>query len=422
MIKIKHFMKNIFLPALLAASLFFSLPGIVLAAEDVPDETAAQEAPAAAEETSQEIIHTDYYNQEIQSNLWENWPQGPAIEAQAAIVMDYYTGAVLYSKSADTRLYPASITKIMTTLLACENNAMDTVVTMSETAFNNISEDSSKAYLEIGEQLTMYQMLMSVMLQSANDAAYAVAEQTSGSMKKFVELMNRRARAIGCTNTHFNNPHGLHSQYHYTTARDMAMIMRTAWSNPYFRKFASTVTYDIPPTNKFDETRYYLNNHAMMKTESHEYEGVLGGKTGYTDQAGNTLVTVAKRGSSALVVVVLNGVNGAYDDTAALLDYGFQNFSNQKIDQYLAGTAPKTLPCARLLLHNGAWPSIFEPVSSAFITLPNGVKLREVSSESQLLPNSPGRDRILTSYYYRGQLVGTCTSYEKEILSDLLIS
>lgn len=423
-----------FFSVILSMSLLLGNIYLVPAAEDVKDETApiasapdesasfadTAPEPEAQEESDQEIIHSAYYDSAIESNQWQNWPQGPSIEAQAAIVMDYYTGAVLYSKAADTQMYPASITKIMTALLACENNPLDDIVTTSENAVYNISEDSSRAWLEVGESLTMEQMLMCIMLQSANDAAYAVAEHTSGSMKKFVELMNQRAREIGCTGTHFNNPHGLHNENHYTTARDMALIMKTAWRNTRFRRFASTVTYEIPPTDLFKETRSYLNNHKMMKTEEYEYPGVLGGKTGFTDQAGNTLVTVAYKNSMALVVVVLNGINGAYSDTAALLDYGFENFKNYRIDSIVANDTLKTLPCDHFILNGGLWPSVRNPASNYYVTLPTDAKLRQMVSENKELSSSPCKGQILTNYYYYGNFVGSCLSYQEQILSTLL--
>lgn len=402
--------------ALLSVSLILGQALPAFAAEESP--AAENQSETAAAEA--EVFHTAYYDQPIQSNQWENWPQGPAIEAQAGIVLDFNTGAILYAKNIDERLYPASITKIMTTLLACENCQMDAVVTTSENAVYGISEDSSKAYLEVGEELTMTQMLMAVMLQSANDAAYAVAEHTSGSMKKFVEAMNTRARQIGCTNTHFNNPHGLHASNHYTTARDMAMIMRTAWRNARFRAFAGKVTYEIPPTNKTTETRYYLNNHKMMKTETYEYSGVLGGKTGYTDQAGNTLVTVAKQGSMTLVAVILNGVNGAYGDTANLLDYAFQNFKNQNVTSLLTNET-SALPCDQMLFSDNRWPSLLEPAATYYyVTIPAEASVEDLHRTDTLYPGSPGGMQVKTEFYYGNQLAGTCFSYEKEVLPDLL--
>ena len=220
------------------------------------------------------------------------------------------SGTVLYSKNADKAQYPASITKIMTGLLGCENLDPSAKFTMTESAARSITEsNSSSIYADTGEEFTIEQALMAVMLQSANEMTLAVAELTSGSTKKFVEQMNLKARQFGCTNTQFNNPNGLPDETHYTTAADMAKIARAAWFNFTFRKFVTTGYYEIPPTNKFAETRYLLNHHKMMSGQTYAYDGVLGGKTGYTEAAGNTLVTYAKNDNTYLVAVVMQSVN-----------------------------------------------------------------------------------------------------------------
>ena len=308
--------------AVLSASILFSQPAVLFAAENT-GETAQTPTPTPDP-------HTEYYNQAADTDSIKGWPEGPKIEAESAVLMDVVTESVLYSKNADTQQYPASITKIMTTLLACENLKMNDKLVMSEAAAYGIEPGSSSIYAETGEEFTVRQALMAVMLESANEVSLGIAEKTSGSAKKFVELMNRRARQLGCTNTHFNNPNGLPDETHYTTANEMAKIAKAAWFNPLFRRFITRDYFEIPPTNKQPETRYLLNHHQMMEGRDHAYDGVLGGKTGYTTAAGSTLVTFAKRGDTILLCVVLNSINGAYSDTAALLDYGFNNF--EKID------------------------------------------------------------------------------------------
>lgn len=247
------------------------------------------------------VPHTEYYEQAPDTDSIEGWPQGPKIEGESAILVDMVTGAVLYSKNADKVQYPASITKIMTSLLAAEHLNMKDKIVMSQSAAYGITiSDSSSIYADTGEEFTTEQAMMAVMLQSANEMTLALAEETSGSVKKFVELMNLKAKQLGCTGTHFNNPNGLPDELHYTTASDMAKIARAAWYNPTFRKYTTTTYYEIPPTNKFAETRYLLNHHKMMKGNTYAYEGVMGGKTGYTDAAGNTLVTYAKEETCVL--------------------------------------------------------------------------------------------------------------------------
>ena len=234
--------------------------------------------------------HTEYYSQKADTDSTTGWPAGTQIEAQAAVLMDLNTKAILYSKNANTKLYPASITKLLTCLLGCENLDINAQITLSEQAAYGIEAGSSTIYGDAGEVFTVEQCLMGLMLESANEMALAIGEEVSGSVKKFVELMNTRAQQLGCKNSHFNNPNGLPDETHVTTASDMAKIAKAAWQNPLCRKFFTTDLYEIPPTNKFTETRYLLNHHKMMSGRDYAYDGVLGGKTGYTTAAGNTLI------------------------------------------------------------------------------------------------------------------------------------
>ena len=234
----------------------------IVTATPVPDAQTADSSGQAAADTAP--AHSSYYSQAADTDSIEGWPTGPNIEAQAAVLMDVNTEAVLYSKNADTQLYPASITKIMTTLLACENLSLKTNIVVSDSASASVSAGDSSIYAAPGEKFTRDQALMAVMLQSANEMSVAVAEKVSGSVKKFTELMNWRAKLFGCKNTHFNNPNGLPDENHYTTASDMAKIAKSAWLNPLFRRYCTKRYYEIPPTNKFAEARQLLNHHKMM--------------------------------------------------------------------------------------------------------------------------------------------------------------
>lgn len=405
--------------SILCTCLLFSQTGSVLAAEAGNDQ-AAQDA-AALTPTPTPDPHMPAYYQAPQSNSIEGWPQGPQIEAEAAVLMDVNTETILYSKNADTQLYPASITKIMTTMLACENLDRDGSLTVSESAAYGIEPGSSSIYADTGEQFTVQQALMAIMLESANEMSLAVAEETSGSVKKFVELMNERARELGCTNTHFNNPNGLPDETHYTSANDMAKIARTAWLNPLFRKFCTRDTYQIPPTSRQPETRYLLNHHKMMAGREYAYDGVLGGKTGYTEAAGNTLVTYAKRGSTVLLAVVLNTINGGYPDTAALLDYGFNNFQEVNLGVAMEPLPLKTLACEKYILANNGNTYPFYYKKQAYVTLPAGADTSALTSQQTFLPNTIGPNRLKTEYYYNGQKVGYGMEYERNILSGILI-
>ena len=266
----------------------------------------------------------------------------------------------------------------------------------------------------------MDQVLMAVMLQSANEMTLAVAEQTSGSVKKFVELMNQKARQLGCTNTHFNNPNGLPDELHYTTASDMAKIARAAWQNPYFRRFTTRDYYEIPPTNKFTETRYLLNHHKMMEGQQYAYEGVLGGKTGYTEAAGNTLVTFARRGNLYLVAVVMKSVNGAYSDTAALLDYGFNNFTRSAVQPGTEPVSAAYLPAEKYIRKDYRDSVLFYSMNMPSVTLPNGIGVDRLASSRTIKKNPAGLPLLETSYVFNGHQVGTARLYQKTLFSDLL--
>ena len=369
------------------------------------------------------VPHTEYYEQAPDTDSIEGWPQGPKIEGESAILVDMVTGAVLYSKNADKVQYPASITKIMTSLLAAEHLNMKDKIVMSQSAAYGITiSDSSSIYADTGEEFTTEQAMMAVMLQSANEMTLALAEETSGSVKKFVELMNLKAKQLGCTGTHFNNPNGLPDELHYTTASDMAKIARSAWYNPTFRKYATTTYYEIPPTNKFAETRYLLNHHKMMKGNTYAYEGVMGGKTGYTDAAGNTLVTYAKRGNMRLVSVVMKSINGAYADTAALLDYGFNNFTRTAVKTEPETMSVSYLPAEKYILKDYKDCTLCHRYQIPSVTLPNGADISTLNSSRSLCKNSVGLPILEITYSFNGQRTGCAKYYFETLLSDRLIS
>lgn len=265
------------------------------------------------------------------------WPKlSEEITAGAAILVDVDTGTILYKKNINEPYYPASITKILTTLIAVENSSMDEVVTFSEDAV--YKTEGSGIWRDIGEVMTMEQCLYAVMLESANECAYAVAEHVGGSMQKFVKMMNEKAKALGCKSSKFANPHGLPDEKHYVTAKDMAIIARAAYENETFRAICGTKRYTIPPTNKHSEPTYLVNHHKMLypkDTDAYLYDYCIGGKTGYTNAAGNTLVTYAQKDGMTLLAVILNGSSPQYwNETRALFDFGFENFNLCNVSDY----------------------------------------------------------------------------------------
>ncbi len=270
----------------------------------------------------------------IDSKAAEYWPSNVSVSSGAAIVMEAETGTVLYEKNADTAYYPASITKVMTALLSLENCDLDETVVFSEEAVYENEGDTSHIAREVGEEMTLENALYGMMLESANECAWALGEHVAGSMPAFVDMMNAKAKELGCTHTHFANPNGLPNKDHYVSARDMALIAQEAYSIPKFREICSTTAYTLPADNK--KEAYNLNNsHAMIsknKTSKYIYDYAIGGKTGYTDEAGNTLVTYAKKDGMTLICVILNGNNpGHYEDTINLFDYCFANFTVYKV-------------------------------------------------------------------------------------------
>lgn len=255
------------------------------------------------------------------------WPDAPEVDAQSAIVMEQSTGTILYDKNITEKQYPASITKIMTVLVALENSQLNQVITFSDEAIDNT--EGSGIARDYGEQMTMEQCLYAIMLESANECAYAVAEEVAGSMEAFVDMMNQKAEELGCVNTHFANPHGLPDENHYTCAYDMALIARAAYENETFRIITGTARYTIPPTNKHDENTYLCNHNEMLYSWklNYMYPYCVGGKTGYTDDARYTLVTYAEKDDMTLICVVMRTeFPNQWLDSPALFDYAFDNF------------------------------------------------------------------------------------------------
>lgn len=254
----------------------------------------------------------------------------PSVTARSAILMDANSGEILYEKNINTKRYPASITKIMTTLVAIENcNSLYDTITYSKHAIDSIEPGSSQIYIEPGEKLSVEDSLYAIMLESANEACNGVAEYVAGSIEDFADMMNQKAKELGCKNTHFVNPNGLHDDNHYVTAYDMALITKAALANETFRKIASTVSYTIPVTNKCKSQRPLWMHHKMVKRTAYVYDGVEGGKTGFTMKARNTLVTWCKRDGLELIAIVLrdDGVE-EYTDTIKLFNYGYKNFKS----------------------------------------------------------------------------------------------
>lgn len=270
----------------------------------------------------------------IETNAIENWPQGPDVYSETAVLMDAETGMILYNKGMNEKRYPASITKIMTALLALENCTLDEQVTFTEACLADQVAGSGNIGMQVGEVLTMEQCLMAVMVRSANDVATQVAEYVAGSVDAFVDMMNARAQELGCVNTHFVNASGMPDENHYSTAYDMALIFQEAIKNETFLEIIGTQSYTIEPTNMNSESRFFSCHHALVAQSAPEYyEGCFGGKTGVTDSSRNTLVSGASRNGMTLIAVAMRADAGeVVADHIQLFDYGFDQFERLEVE------------------------------------------------------------------------------------------
>ena len=255
----------------------------------------------------------------------------PELFADSAILYEINTGTVLYDKNMHKKQYPASITKIMTAIIALENGNLEDKIIFSNTAVFSIERNSTHLWMVPEEEISLEQGLYGMLLGSANEVSNGIAELIDGSIEEFGMHMTRKATQLGAVNTNFTNPHGLHNELHYTTAYDMALIAKAALVHPKFLDIITTRTYKIPPTNK-NEERFLANQHQMTKNTKHLYEGCIGGKNGFTSEAGHTLVTYAKRDDLEFITVVLkDDRTHLYPDTIALMNYGYDHFKKEKI-------------------------------------------------------------------------------------------
>lgn len=365
---------------------------IVMATEATP------EASVVSPETPEEPAVPESYEWEIQSNNIPGWPEGPKVMAETAIVMDMDTEEILYAKGIDEKRAPASTTKILTAMLAIEKVPFETQITFTDEV-NNIEAGSTHIGIKPGETLTMKDCAYAILLASANEVSSGVAEYIGTTVPAFVDMMNQRAKELGCTNTHFVNANGLYDENHYTTARDLAIIAKAAFQNETFREVVKTPYYIVPKTNITDEERWLNNHHKMILQGSEYYEGCLGGKTGYTEKAGNTLVTYAERNGRKLVCALLADVNivAQYTDTKALLNYGFDSF--QRLDTTAVSLSPaKSDELGKQLEEKGLLSTALETTS---ISVPK--ELTEELTYKTTLENN----MLNIDYYYGKQQIGS---------------
>ena len=327
------------------------------------------------------------------TNNIRGWPQGPHVYGNSAVVVDMDSGAVLYGKKADERHYPASITKLMTALVALENSEPDDEVLFSQDSVSFLEYGDASIGMTPGEILSMNDAMYGMLLASANEVSYAIAESVGklmgGDYNTFLQAMNDRAEELGCTDSHWMNANGLHNDQHYTTAHDMARIASAVYQFEGFRTVTQTLNYTIGPTNLVGESRTFQQNHKMLwPGNPNYYEYCTGGKTGYTDQSRTTLVTMADNGNMRLVAVLLQDDGDVYADTRAMFDYVYSNFSKVQLKgrQKAEGI------------------SSYED-DAAYVVLPAGIDFSSLDSEITITDKKEGTGKV--TYFYEGQDVGS---------------
>ena len=364
---------------------------------------------APSEETDYQAQAEERKNLPIQSNQIENWPEGPAISAQSAILLEANTGVILYAKNIHEKAYPASTTKLMTCLVAAEHSETDEIVTFSYDAVHSIDSDSSNIGIDAGQAMPMEECLYGIMVASANEVANAVAEHVGGSQEGFANLMNAKAKELGCENTHFVNAHGLYDDNHYTSAYDLALIAQAFFKNELLSKVGNTASYHFVATADQPDDFIQRNKHKLITGEI-AYDGIKGGKTGYTDEARQTLVTCAEKNGMKLICVVMKEETpDQFNDTVKLFDYGFTNFTATNIAENETDYQIENSD----FFHTsydifGNSKSILSLNQDSYLILPRTVDFEDLDSEiSYEVTNEDEIARI--HYSYHDNYLGTAT-------------
>ena len=338
-----------------------------------------------------------------------DWPSDTGVQAEAGIVMDMDSGAVLFGQNIHVEYPPASITKILTALLVLENADLDETVTYSLSAVNNVEADSgNKSGVAQGDTMTVRDCLHALLLISCNQTANALAEHVAGSQEAFVQMMNNRIAEIGCTESHFDNPSGLNGETQYVSAYDMALIAREAFKNETLREIAGTMSYQLPPTTYSPESRTIVHEDKVLReSDQYYYPAAKAGKTGYLVKAGNTLVTYGEQDGRQLVSVILKGSPGQYYvDGTSLLDFGFRRFQNWRIDEnetdFTSGEGP-------IVVGDTSYePGDLQLEAETYITLPQDAQFSDAEKTVTVdLPeNHPENAVGLVEYSYNDRAIG----------------
>lgn len=388
-----------YVSAVLAFLLCLSM-GSVSLASGVSQTDEKNEELTAEEKMKEELDKV--YKIPTESNSWEGWKEGPGTYGEAAIVMEVETGTILYAKDIDSKQYPASITKVLTALVALENSQMSDKVTFSHDCVSFLQPGDSSVGLKEGNVITMEQALYAMLLASANEAAYAVGENVGKNAGYdydwFIQKMNERVKELGGVNSSFVNTNGLHDENHYTCARDMALIGRELFKHSEFFEIVQTLEYKIPESKTVEEHVFQQKDKMLRPQNVNYYKYAIGGKTGYTSDALSTLITMADNGKMQLVCVVLrtHGRN-IYPDTKNLLNYAFKNFKKVEVSEL------KQPEGVEEILGNFEDKDT-ENAGIGYVVVPKKAELSEL--ESELSPDGVGSDEATLSYTYHGTNVG----------------
>ena len=311
---------------------------------DPEDETTSEETTDTAESTdisetdeSQASDEPDIITQEEAKNAYliEQVPESPEVNGLAYVLFDVQAQTYLYGKDIDTPLEPASTTKIMTVLLTLENCDLEDTVTITPTMYSGIPDDYVKLGMTEGEEFKVKDLVYAALLKSCNDASLALAIHISGSEAEFCNLMNERAKELGCTNTHFSSAYGLSDPNNILSVSDMSKIMEKCIEYPIFTEVSTSSTYEIPSTNKYSDVRVIQNANRFISTQQYSYDYYIGGKTGFTETARNTIVAAARKNDRTLIGVIFGAEDSEirYADLIKMFEFGFSKYTTVTIDE-----------------------------------------------------------------------------------------
>ena len=341
-----------------------------------------------------------------------DWPSDTGIESEAGIVMDADSGAVLFGQNIHVQKAPASITKILTALVVIENSSLDDTITFSHDAVYNVEDGSgNKNSIEEGDTLSVRDCLYLLLMRSSNQAANALAEHVGGSRDGFVKMMNEKTAELGCENSHFANPSGLNDDTQLTSVYDMALIASAAYKNDTLLTISKDKSYRLPATKNNPDGVTIQPEHKLLITTDTEspnyYPYAVAGKTGYTSIAGQTLVTYAIKDDRRQIAVTMKSTQAThYQDTIALMDFGFLRFKNVNISEnetaYTSGDQPVQIG------DNSYQPSDLTMDTSAVITLPKDASFADAEKTvvTDLPEDAPQGAVALLSYKYNDRKIG----------------